>query len=257
MIWLSIATALANPAAVSAAEPAVHAAELPVEDRFDAANKALAAGDLADAEAGYRAVIQEGYGTGDIWYNLGNVLYRQERHPEAALAWRNAAARLPRDPDIEANLDFVRRTFRDGLLAEDPYPGFAPWQAALTVDEGVWLGAALAGLGLLAIAARRRSPHFPLAPVGIGIFALGALVTAGGLAEAGQRPVAIVLVPEATATSDLGGGVELFILHAGAEVATLEQAAGRTLVLLPDGRKGWLPVDTLGVVDPSPPGQVL
>jgi hypothetical protein len=227
------------------------------EESFEEANTALAAGDLAKAEEGYRAVIQEGYATGDIWYNLGNVLYRQERHPEAALAWRNAAARLPRDPDIDANLDFVRRTFRDGLVAPDPHPWFAPWQVALTADEGIWLGAALAGLGLLAVASRRRSPHFPLAPVGIGICVVGGLLAAGGFAEAGQRPVAIVLVPEATATSDLGGGVELFTLHAGAEVSTLEQAAGRTLVLLPDGRKGWLPIASLGVVDPSGPAPVL
>lgn len=227
------------------------------EARFAEANTALAAGNLESAEAGYRAVIEEGYATGDIWYNLGNVLYRQERHAEAALAWRNAAARLPRDPDIDANLDFVRRTFRDGLVAPDPHPWFAPWQVALTPDEGVWLGAALAGLGLLAIAARRRAPHFPLAPVGVGVCAMGALLAAGGFAEAGQRPVAIVLLPEATATSDLGGGVELFTLHAGAEVSTVEEEAGRVLVLLPDGRKGWLPIETLGVVDPSRPGPVL
>ncbi|MDP2309348.1 MAG: tetratricopeptide repeat protein [Pseudomonadota bacterium] len=228
-----------------------------VEGRFEEANAALAAGDLPAAEAGYRAVLEERPDAGDIWYNLGNVLYRQERHAEAALAWRNAAARLPRDPDIDANLDFVRRTFRDGLVVPDPVPWFAPWQVALTADEGIWLGAALAGLGLLAVAARRRGPHLPLAPVGVGLVVVGGLLAAGGFGEARMPPVAVVLVSEATATSDLGGGVELFTLHAGAEVSTVEKEAGRTLVSLPDGRKGWLPSEALGVVDPSGPPPVL
>ncbi len=228
-----------------------------VEDRFGEANTALAAGDFAGAELGYRAVIEEGYGSGDIWYNLGNVIFRQDRPAEAVLAWRNAAARLPRDPDVEANLDFVRRTFRDGLVAEDPHPWFAPWQAALTPDEGLWVGATLIGVGLLAVSSRRRRADLPLAPIGLAAAALGALIGAGGWAEATLPPVAVVLASEATATSDLGGGVDLFTLHAGAEVQTVEEAAGRTLVLLPDGRKGWLPNSALGVVDPSRPWPVL
>lgn len=228
-----------------------------VEDQFGEANTALAAGNFAEAERGYRAVVEEGYGTGDIWYNLGNVIFRQGRPAEAVLAWRNAAARLPRDPDIDANLDFVRASLRDGLVAPDPHPWFAPWQVALTADEGIWVGAALIGVGLLALAARRRRPELPLAPVGLAAAALGALVGAGGWAEATLAPVAVLLLPEATATSDLGGGVDLFTLHAGAEIQTVEEAAGRTLVVLPDGRKGWLPTAALGVVDPSRPWPVL
>ncbi|MFN7144015.1 MAG: hypothetical protein ACK4YP_09580, partial [Myxococcota bacterium] len=75
--------------------------------------------------------------------------------------------------------------------------------------------------------------------------------------EAFAPPVAVVLAPEAVATSDLGGGVELFTLHAGAEVQTVETAAGRVLVALPDGRRGWLASSALGLVEPSRPPPVL
>ena len=60
-----------------------------------------------------------------------------------------------------------------------------------------------------------------------------------------------------TATSDLGGGVELFTLHAGAEVQAVERAAGRVLVALGDGRKGWLAESAVGIVDPTRPPPVL
>lgn len=227
------------------------------ETHLEAANTALAAGDLPAAEKGYRALLEEGYTSGDVWYDLGNVLYRQDRPAEAVLAWRNAGARLPRDPDVEANLDFVRVKVRDGLVAADPRPWFAPWQAALTPDEGIWIGAFVAGAGLLALALRGRRPDWPLVPVGIGATAIGLLVAAGGYGEALAPPVAVVLAPEAVATSDLGGGVELFTLHAGAEVQTVESAAGRVLVALPDGRRGWLAASALGLVTPSRPPPVL
>lgn len=225
--------------------------------RLDEVNRALAAGDLAAAEAGYRDLLAHGNTSGDIWYNLGNVLYRQDKDAEAVLAWRNAAARLPRDPDVQANLDFARRSMRDGLVASEPRPWFAPWQAALTPDEGVWIGALLAGTGVLSIALRRRCPPWPLLPAGAVGATAGALLLAGALAAEAEPAVAVVLAHEATATSDLGGGVALFTLHAGAEVQVAEAAAGRVLVVLSDGRRGWLPDAAVGIVDPARPAPML
>jgi hypothetical protein len=226
-------------------------------DDLAAANTALGAGDLPAAEAAYRRVLDQGATSGDIWFDLGNVLYRQDRHAEAVLAWRKAAARLPRDPDVIANLDFARRDFRDGLVAPPPRAWFAPWQVALTVDEAIWLGAAFAGAGLLGIALRGRAPHVPLVGIGGVAVTLGALLAAGGVATAGLEPVAVVLAPEVTATSDLGGGVDLFTLHAGAEVQTDERSTNRTLIVLPDGRRGWVPDSALGRVDPTEAHPVL
>jgi hypothetical protein len=218
---------------------------------FDDANGALAAGDLAAAEAGYRAALAAGDTGGTVWFDLGNVLYREGRLGEAVLAWRIAAARLPRDPDVQANLDFARRQVKDKLDVPDPHPTFAPWQVALTADEGMWLGAGFAGLGLVLLAARRRFPHLPLVGIGATLAAGGAVVGAGGVAEAAMAPVAVVLSDEVTATSDLGGGVDLFALHAGAEVQTVEEAAGKVQILLQDGRRGWVVSDAVGFVDPA------
>jgi len=223
---------------------------------FAGANEALGRGDLVAAESGYRATLAAG-GTGaDVWFDLGNVLYRQDRLGEAVLAWRNAQARAPRDPDVEANLDFARRKARDALDPAAPRPAFAPWQAALTPDEGMWLGGALAGLGLLLLAVRalglsERWPFVPWVGLGIGATLAGAVAGAGGIAAAGLPPVAVVLVEEVTATSDLGGGVDLFTLHEAAELVAVEQVGEKVQVLLADGRRGWLPAGSVGLVDPD------
>lgn len=208
------------------------------QDDFAAANAALAAGDLTAAEAGYRGLLAQGVTDGDVYYNLGNVLFRQGRRAGAVLAWRHARLVAPRDADAAANLEFARREGRDRLLAPERRPGFAPWQAALTAAEGQWLGCLALGLGLGALALRGRAPRLPATGVGLTLAVAGAWVWAGGWAEAVQPPVAVVLAESVTATSDLGGGVDIFALHAGAEVQTVDEEAGFVLVLLPDGRKG-------------------
>jgi hypothetical protein len=218
---------------------------------FASANEALSRGDVAAAESGYRALLADGYTDGDVYYNLGNVLWRRERTAHATLAWRLAAERLPRDPDVAANLDFARRTARDALDLPSSVPAFAPWQAAMTPAEGRWFGAGIAGIGLLLLALRKRAPDAPLVAVGGLALAVGACVHAGGLADGADASVAVVLVPEVTAVSDLGGGVDLFTLHAGSEVLALEISAGHVLLGLPDGRKGWVPDAAVGVAEPD------
>ncbi|MSQ01937.1 MAG: tetratricopeptide repeat protein [Myxococcales bacterium] len=221
------------------------------DNAFSAANDALAAGDLAGAEAGYRQALDAGAIDADVYYNLGNVLFRQEDIPLAVLAWRRALVLAPRDPDPAANLDFARRRVRDESTAPDPWPAWAPWQAALTPGEGQLAGGAVLGVGLIALGLRRRWPDLPMAGVG-GVAALvGCGIGLGGVAEATLPPAAVVLVAEVTAHSDLGGGVDLFALHGGAEIRVIEVASGQVLVALADGRRGWLPREAVGSVDPD------
>lgn len=223
------------------------------EAEFTAANAALAAGDLSGAEAGFRAALEAGAIDSDVYYDLGNVLYRQEKLPLALLAWRRALSLSPRDPDAEANLAFGRRGVADNVVGADPFPAWAPWQSALTADEGIAGGGLLVGLGLLALAARRRLPVLPAAPIGFALAGLGLLLTAGGAAEATLPPGAVVLSDSLPLQSDLGGGVVLLTLHAGAELSVLEESSDRLLLALPDGRKGWAPASSVGRVDPRAP----
>lgn len=218
---------------------------------FDAANTALAAGDLAEARAGYERAIASGATGGDVWFNLGNVYYRQEELPLAVLAWRRAEVRAPRDPDVAANLDFARRRLPDRLDVVRRHPTFAPWQVALTVDEARWLGWAAVGAGLLAAAARGLTTRFPLAGVGGVAILGGATLLAGAWAQEGLPPGGVVLAEEVSAQSDLGGGVTLFTLHGGAEVEVTEEAAGKVQIRLPDGRRGWVAAEAVGRVDPE------
>lgn len=228
------------------------------ETLWTGAEQAALKQDFTTAAAQYRQIIGQGVVDADVYYNLGNMLYRQQQWAGAILAWRRAARLDPRDPDVEANLVFARRKVKEALTPEREAPWFAPWQGFLSPGEGQWLGMGLAGLGLTVLGLRRRgSATAPAAEGAAGLaaaaVAAGLLCWGGGWQAAHAEPGGVVLAQETRLTSDLSGGVELFTLHAGAEVRWLDEAGDRVLIGLPDGRKGWMAAQDVGRIDPFAP----
>lgn len=223
----------------------------PVEDAL----AALVAGDYAESTRLHVAAVNDGAVSGDVYYNLGVSLYREDAIPEAILAWRRAAVLAPRDGDVLMNLDHARRRTQDRIEAP-PLDSWMFWRSSFSFSEqGFAAALCLAALGALGVIWRLR----PDAPVGIPALLLGvpalALTasTAAELTALNDRPGAVVLVAELPARSEGAGGVVLFTLHAGAEVAVKERVGGQALIALPDARVGWVPLDALGLVDPRLP----
>jgi len=84
------------------------------------------------------------------------------------------------------------------------------------------------------------------------MIALGALLGASTWDVLQQRNGAVVVVSQVAVRSTLGPeGVDLFVLHEGAQVGTGDQAQRHTLITLSDGRKGWVSSSALISTDPS------
>ncbi|MBU0678341.1 MAG: hypothetical protein KJ626_09500 [Verrucomicrobia bacterium] len=64
--------------------------------------------DFPEAAQAYHHLLESGYETKEVFYNLGNVLFRSDRVGEAVWAYRNAWHFAPRDPDILANMRFAQ-----------------------------------------------------------------------------------------------------------------------------------------------------
>ncbi len=234
--------------------------------RFDEGVAAYQAGDAATARDAWREVLVSGIEDGHVWYDLGNAWYRLGRPGAALHAWRRAEVLLPRDPDVRANIDRVRTEVEDRLDPPAVVPAYLVWQRPLAPRESARLAALLAGFALAlasVLVARRRTGR--TAPGGgwAAVGAFGILAVLLGLSTAAlQRTlsrgaVAVVQVPEVTARSTVGGdGVDLFVLHEGAEAAIRVREEGHVLVTLPDGRWGWLPRAAVATLDPTepPPG---
>ena len=209
-------------------------------------------GDPAAAADGWADLIDDGARSGDLHYDLGNALYRQGDLGGAILSWNRAQVLSPRDGDIQANLEYARKQTQDRIDVPAETPALF-WRTSLSPAEQGWAATLLLALvGLLGVAWRVR----PGTPVGIPAALAGVpgllllLSTLASLADLGTRGV-VLATSEVTSTA--AGGVTLFELHTGAEVALGDRIEDRIQVELPDGRKGWMELEAVGVVDPRLP----
>ena len=195
-------------------------------------------GDIPAATAGWADRIDAGEVSGDLYYNLGNALFVQGRTAEAVLAYRRAQVLSPRDGDIRANLDHARRDTRDRVEAAAPRNPLSPR------EQGLLAAVMFAAAGLMALRSRAAA----------AVLAIPGLVAVVGtwLQFSAFGTSAVVLV-DAEVRSAGGGGVALFELHPGAEVALEQRVGEMSQVALPDGRRGWMPSTALGVIDPRLP----
>src|SRR3954463_15348936 len=93
----------------------------------------------------------------DALYNLANSYARAGKPGLAVLNYERAALLAPNDPDIRANLDYVRTTAQ---VPTDPPTWFTSFAQAANPTAAAWLG--VIGLALLgtSLLAGRATQHF-------------------------------------------------------------------------------------------------
>ncbi len=234
---------------------------LPAQEAlFDQGNRLYQEGDFGGAAASYEAVLEGGFESAEVYYNLGNAHFRLGELGLAVLNYERAARLNPRGEDIQANLALVGRMLQDRI---EPLPRFwvlsvADWWMTL-IPRG-WLGPIVAlgylALGVAAVllvlgwpsgwrAGLRRAVHACLAATVL----LGGtlLVRETGL---GRAEEAVVMSTEARVLSAPSeeGGLTVFTVHEGTRVRIDRRAEGWVEVVLADGRVGWLPRDALEII---------
>lgn len=216
-------------------------------------------GRYADAATCFEGLEAEGHRNGDLLYDQGNAWYRAGEIGRAILAYRRAELLIPRDGDLLANLDSARDRTRDEIPPPDGR-GFVLGALLLPIDrasmsELLMLGA-LGWALLFLLAAVRLVRPFPGAAGGIALGALLAIFGLGGWLfqswEQSSRPLGVVLAEEVTLRSgrDLQSR-DLLVLHEGAEVTVVERGTPWVQVKVPEGPRGWLPSETLGIAELS------
>jgi hypothetical protein len=226
---------------------------------YEAGIQAIDAGDFAAAEGELRAALEAGGRDPAVYHALGNALYRSGELGRAMAAWQRGLVLEPRNGDLASNLDRARGETIDRI---DPQARTSPlvWQRALSTRESGLLGSTFVSLAiwtaLVSRVLRRRGGEASsgLRWWGWASLGIGSLMMASTAVAIGGPEGAIVVRPAVTARSTAGSaGVDLFVLHEGAEVRVLDETADMTLVSLPDDRKGWMPRAAVVTTDPADP----
>ncbi len=121
------------------------------------AEHAYRAGQHAKALALYLAALAEpDVPEGAVLYDLGNCAFRLGRHAEAALYYRRALRRLPRDHEVRFNLRSAERQLGIDAPAESLGAAALSLVDSFTPGELLFCVGALESAGLLGFALLRR-----------------------------------------------------------------------------------------------------
>jgi len=242
VVWFA-AGALVAPSAVVAQE-----------EITDRANQAYQEGDYAAAIEAYEAVLEAGFESGALYYNLGNAYFKSGSLGRSILNWERALERAPGDPDIVANLELARTLTADAV---EPLPRFwllsamewwvdlIPRSALISIVAIAWL--TLTGGLLLRVLGR----SVRAAEVGYWLTLSGALAVMllGSnlvIRELGLgRPGRAVIMAEAIAVRAAPAAdddLTLFEVHEGTRVRIDQRTGEWAEIVLDDGKVGWVPV---------------
>ncbi|NNF13292.1 MAG: tetratricopeptide repeat protein [Gemmatimonadetes bacterium] len=223
-------------------------------------NAAYQEGDFAAAVEAYEAVLESGYRSAGLEYNLANAYFKTGELGRAILHWERALELAPGDEDIQANLDLARSLTVDAV---EPLPRF--WLFSV-MDW--WIGLLPAGwlrgivaVGWLAVSGgvilRVLGRAVWVPTVGRSLIAVGSLIlllfapvmtireTGLGLPEEAIILAGAVQVRSAPSAED---DLTLFEIHEGTKVRVDQRTAEWLEVVLEDGKVGWVPVGVLEVI---------
>jgi tetratricopeptide (TPR) repeat protein len=218
------------------------------------ASTAFAQGEYEKAAQAYLEELSDGQNNSDVYYNLGNALYRSEEVGRALLAWRISQQLSPRRGDAHANILHVQQGL-DGSIEAPSTLGPLFLGGSLSLREQAWAASVLLGLVGVVLLWGRRRKRFPLGIPALLLGLPGVLLAVSAVLTFRAPPGLVVLQSglELRSAVGLSGGVLLRELEAGSELRFVDQVQDFVLVEVENGENGWLPAGQVGWVDPRVP----
>ena len=228
-------------------------------DLFLQGNGQYESGDYEGAVRSYTDIVEMGFESPELWYNLGNSYYKLERLGYSVLAYERAKKLSPADESILYNLKAANLLLKDKVTA--PQENFII-EFIRSIHNSARTDGVIKFLILLYLASifiytltlfmangrLKRTLNYSLISFGILFFFTS--VFAGLKIESELNSSrAVVMVEEMSVSSAPEEiGEELFLLHEGTTVELLGGSDSWKQIRLIDGKAGWAPAEMLEVI---------
>jgi tetratricopeptide (TPR) repeat protein len=229
------------------------------EDMFRHANQEYRNENYSAAAEIYEKLIGKGYKTADIYYNLGNTYFKQKQIAPAILNYERALRLKPGDEDIRFNLRIAKLRTVDKI---DKLPRLFIWEwldaAQDMFGSGVWAWLTVAFLWITFVLLVIFFINWRPAVKKLALFAAAAafVIAIASFSFAWSsysgetaRNRGIIFSPSVYVKSSPDkDGTDLFILHEGTKVRTLDSVGKWLKIRLADGNVGWIPQKSIEII---------
>ena len=222
--------------------------------RFEQANQLYLQAKYPDAVAQYEKIVQSGFESGELFFNLGNAYYKNGNIQKAILNYERARQLLPRDEDVQFNLQLANLQVVDKIDAVPRlfvYRWVDSMLALFSLSTMGWIVYSFFILTLAAFAFflyARTYTQKKLSMFAGLVFSTALILTMIGYGvqsyKESNTEFAIVMsdVANIKAAPDSKGN-DLFVLHKGLRVQVLDSVNHWRKIRLADGKVGWIPED--------------
>jgi len=230
--------------------------EQPVDSLWAQGNLAYQQGNFEAAISCYNAIQTKGLQSADLYFNLGNSYYKQNRIAESILSYERAIRLSPSNESYKYNLEVVRLKVVDKIEVIPPFFIYKWIETIKNIfSPNGWAITAIVIflLSSLSILIWRFGFSFLLKRIGfwtsltsILLFAISILVSFSVAERYRAKNEAVILRPVVTVKSSPDqNGKDLFILHEGTKVEITDSLTRWIEVKISDGNSGWISADDL------------
>ena len=247
--FLATAAALAGMVADKAHTGSVMT-DAKLQQAFLEASQAYDANRPADAAGLYGKLVEQGYKSKELYFNLGNAYFKVGNLGLAVLNYRRAWQIAPRDPDIQANLRFALQS-TSALTPE--YSAATKMLFKLSMSEWItlatfayWTSAIV--LALFLVTRNHRAVFSRTLTALLALLILSALGIASGY-FAHRAPELVVIEPRQQALyAPLEDSKAYFALPEGS-IVRLEERSGTWLKVTTGQQSGYVQEKACSPVD--------
>ncbi len=207
----------------------------------------------------YQSIIDSGYQSPELYYNLGNCYYKLQEIPSAILYYEKALKLNPNDENIIHNINLCNSLIPD-RIEKLPRLFFIRWYQGLynyfPIDIWANIGLALFSLFTLFMLIYFLSSKVILRKIG---FWLGMLflvfsaftffLTSQKYSSFKKHDEAIIFTPSITVkSSPAKNSVDLFVIHEGTKVSILDRVGEWQKIRIQNGSIGWIESENLQII---------
>ncbi len=220
---------------------------------FRQGNEFYEQGHYQEAIDKYQQILASGLKNGYVYYNLGNALLKEQRIGEAILQYERAKRLLPRDEDVEFNLEYARALALDkmeqkvGKLTR-VFTAIRTYFTPNEVSLAFWGAYLLLTAVIIAFifVPRRWKLRMVYLALPFALVFLGSAILLFLHTSYDDADDAILLVPQVEAKTGPGESYSaVFEIHEGAKVRIQREKLQWVEIKLPNKVIGWIPKESL------------
>ncbi len=208
------------------------------------------------AAAIYENIIESGYSSPVLYYNLGNTYYKLRNYPLAIYYYEKSLKLDPDNEDTKHNID-IANSFISDKIETVPELFLKDWWRKISniFSPNNWAIVTIVVFGILLICiflyltARTRilkKTTFFISIILIIILLCSSIISTQKYRYIKSNNEGIVIASTITVKSSPSStSVDLFVLHEGSKVKILDQADEWEKIKIANGSVGWIPASSV------------